>query len=55
VVIDKETVITGSFNFTRAVEEKNTENVLILKNKEMANIYIENWEKHKEHSEKYTH
>ncbi|HTR44450.1 MAG TPA: phospholipase D-like domain-containing protein, partial [Thermodesulfovibrionales bacterium] len=33
MIIDKETVITGSFNFTKAAEERNAENLLILKNK----------------------
>jgi len=53
MIIDKETVITGSFNFTKAAEEKNAENLLILKNKELANQYLMNWTKHKEHSESY--
>ena len=53
MIIDREIVITGSFNFTKAAEEKNAENLLILKNKDLAKIYLENWEKHKEHSEKY--
>ena len=53
MVIDRETVITGSFNFTKAAEEKNAENLLIMKNKELAKIYLDNWEKHREHSEKY--
>ena len=53
IIIDKETVITGSFNFTKAAEEKNAENLLIIKNKKLAEIYIDNWYKHKEHSEKY--
>lgn len=53
MIIDRETVITGSFNFTKAAEEKNAENVLIIKNKELSKIYIENWERHKEHSERY--
>lgn len=53
MIIDKEIVITGSFNFTKAAEEKNAENLLILRNKDLAKIYIENWEKHKEHSERY--
>ena len=54
MIIDKETVITGSFNFTKAAEEKNAENLLIIKNKELAGIYVKNWEKHREHSEKYS-
>lgn len=51
MVIDKKTVITGSFNFTRAAEEKNAENVLIIKSKELASQYLMNWSEHKEHSE----
>ena len=53
MIIDKETVITGSFNFTKAAEEKNAENLLIIRNKELAKIYTGNWYKHKEHSENY--
>jgi phosphatidylserine/phosphatidylglycerophosphate/cardiolipin synthase-like enzyme len=48
---DRETVITGSFNFTKSAEEKNAENLLIIKDKALAKVYIENWEKHKGHSE----
>ncbi len=53
MIIDKAVVITGSFNFTKAAEEKNAENLLVLRSKELARGYIENWERHKEHSEKY--
>jgi phosphatidylserine/phosphatidylglycerophosphate/cardiolipin synthase-like enzyme len=53
MIIDKTTVITGSFNFTKAAEEKNAENLLIIKSKELAGLYIENWMKHRQHSEKY--
>ena len=53
MVIDKETVITGSFNFTKAAEEKNAENLLILKSKELAKQYIDNWNRHKGHSQGY--
>ena len=31
MVIDGATVVTGSFNFTKAAEEKNAENLLILR------------------------
>jgi phosphatidylserine/phosphatidylglycerophosphate/cardiolipin synthase-like enzyme len=31
MIIDQGIVITGSFNFTKAAEEKNAENVLIIK------------------------
>ncbi len=53
MIIDKATIITGSFNFTKAAEEKNAENLLVLRSKELAEGYKENWEKHKEHSERY--
>ena len=53
MIIDKETVITGSFNFTKAAEEKNAENLLSIRNKDLARIYVGNWEKHKDHSEPY--
>jgi phosphatidylserine/phosphatidylglycerophosphate/cardiolipin synthase-like enzyme len=53
MIIDKDTVITGSFNFTRA-EEKNAENLLILKNRELARVYRDNWNRHRKHSEEYT-
>jgi phosphatidylserine/phosphatidylglycerophosphate/cardiolipin synthase-like enzyme len=51
MIIDKEIVITGSFNFTKAAEEKNAENLLIIKNPELAKIYIDNWINHRNHSE----
>ncbi len=53
MIIDKTVVITGSFNFTKAAEEKNAENLLVLRSKELARGYIENWQRHKEHSEGY--
>ena len=53
MVIDKTTVITGSFNFTKAAEQSNAENLLIIKSKDLAKTYIDNWEQHREHSEDY--
>lgn len=53
MVIDKEMVITGSFNFTKAAEERNAENLLIITSKELADQYSENWKKHMEHSTIY--
>lgn len=50
MIIDSEIVITGSFNFTKAAEEKNAENVLIIMSKELVKSYLENWYEHKEHS-----
>ena len=53
MIIDREVVITGSFNFTRAAEESNAENLLIIRSKELAREYLENWEQHRAHSEGY--
>lgn len=44
MVIDAKTVITGSFNFTKAAETKNAENILILRNNpELAKLYTQDW------------
>lgn len=40
-VIDNETVITGSFNPTRNADERNDENIIIIRNKGLANAYAE--------------
>ena len=53
IVIDGEIVITGSFPFTRAAEEQNAENLLIIRNRAMAETYIKNWLEHSRHSEPY--
>jgi len=53
MVIDGQTVVTGSFNFTKSAEERNAENVLIIRDKGLARLYMENWERHREHSEGY--
>jgi phosphatidylserine/phosphatidylglycerophosphate/cardiolipin synthase-like enzyme len=53
MIIDKEIVITGSFNFTKAAEERNAENLIIIRSKQLAKEYLDNWERHKAHSEKY--
>ncbi len=42
MIIDRAIVITGSFNFTKAAEEKNAENLLIISSKDLAKaIYLE--------------
>jgi phosphatidylserine/phosphatidylglycerophosphate/cardiolipin synthase-like enzyme len=54
IIIDRQTLITGSFNFTRAAEEKNAENLLVIKgNKPLVDRYIRNFEDHRQHSEPY--
>jgi hypothetical protein len=53
MIIDGEIVITGSFNFTKAAEDKNAENLLIIRNKATAEKYIKNWKEHERHSDIY--
>jgi phosphatidylserine/phosphatidylglycerophosphate/cardiolipin synthase-like enzyme len=52
MIIDGSTVITGSFNFTKAAEERNAENLLIIRDSAVAQIYMNNWNEHLRHSEK---
>jgi phosphatidylserine/phosphatidylglycerophosphate/cardiolipin synthase-like enzyme len=53
MIIDSEIIITGSFNFSRAADEKNAENLLIIRDKALGQKYIENWHEHAGHSEVY--
>jgi phosphatidylserine/phosphatidylglycerophosphate/cardiolipin synthase-like enzyme len=45
VVVDGETVETGSFNFTAAAEQKNAENVIVLHDLRVAKTYEAEWER----------
>ncbi len=53
MIIDGQTVITGSFNFTKAAEISNAENVLVVSDQKLANDYANNWHDHAKHSTKY--
>jgi len=44
MVIDDTTVITGSFNFTKAAQFSNAENVIIIHDKRVATRYTKNWD-----------
>jgi len=44
MVIDGQTVITGSFNFTKAAQEKNAENLLVIRDSDLAQQYLANWQ-----------
>ncbi len=55
MVIDDDTVVTGSFNFTAAAEDKNAENVMVLRgNKELSKLYKNNWDAHLSHAKVYS-
>ncbi len=53
MIIDGFVILTGSFNFTKAAEEKNAENLLIINDPVLAKAYLDNWHSHEEHSEPY--
>jgi len=43
IIIDENTVITGSFNFTENADKRNAENVLLITNKDVVKAYYQNW------------
>ena len=53
MVIDGLAVITGSFNFTTAAEQRNAENLLVIHDRALAARYTENWYAHAAHSARY--
>lgn len=53
MVIDDWIVITGSFNFTKAAEERNAENLLVIRDPALARKYFTNWQFHLAHSMAY--
>jgi phosphatidylserine/phosphatidylglycerophosphate/cardiolipin synthase-like enzyme len=53
MVLDGYVVLTGSFNFTKAAEENNAENLLVINDPVLAGRYAENWRAHAEHSEPF--
>ena len=54
MVVDGVTVETGSFNYTKAAEEHNAENVLVLRNApEVAKQYLARWQELWNESEDY--
>jgi len=53
MIIDRKTVITGSFNFTKSAEQNNAENLIIIPGQGLAKEYITNFNNHKQHSTKY--
>jgi phosphatidylserine/phosphatidylglycerophosphate/cardiolipin synthase-like enzyme len=40
MTIDRETGLTGGFNFTKGADEKNAENLLVLHSKDLAKAYL---------------
>ena len=54
MLIDGGTIITGSFNFSKAAENVNAENLLVLKDfPEVYEEYLKNYQEHRAHSDEY--
>lgn len=45
IIIDNSIVVTGSFNFSSNADDNNEENALIIDNPEIANLYLQEFEK----------
>lgn len=50
MIIDKKKVLTGSFNFTDAAEKRNSENIILLTDFNIAELYLKNWNARKMHA-----
>lgn len=53
IIIDGNVVITGSFNFSKAAEQNNAENLLVLRSATLAGRYTEDFLLHRAHAEPY--
>lgn len=54
MVIDSDTLVTGSFNFSKAAEQANAENMLIFRgNPALQKLYADNFRFHLSHSTRY--
>lgn len=52
LIVDGDTVETGSFNYTNSADQRNAENVLVVKNApQLAARYLQEWMLHWDHSE----
>ena len=52
IIIDRRTLLTGSFNFTHQAEVENAENLLIIRgNSELLRSYCDSFRTHKAHSQ----
>jgi phospholipase D len=47
MIIDEHIVITGSFNFTDSADKRNSENVIIIDDKELSAQFLKNWHSRK--------
>lgn len=52
LVVDGEFIEEGSFNYTTAADARNSELCVLFRSKEKATIFVDNWNEHRDHSEK---
>lgn len=48
IIIDRKEVLTGSFNFSKAAQHRNAENLLVIDDKDVVKLYLDNWSKRNE-------
>lgn len=53
IIIDGDVSLTGSANLTKAAENSNAENCVLIRDEKINVIYKANWNLHKEHSKLY--
>ena len=53
MILDRAIVITGSYNWTVAADTQNGENLLVIRDPRLAQVYTENWQSHAHHSTSY--
>jgi phosphatidylserine/phosphatidylglycerophosphate/cardiolipin synthase-like enzyme len=52
MIVDRKTIVTGSFNFTNQAEHENAENLLIIRgNPDLVTSYYQQFQAHKAHSQ----
>lgn len=49
-VVDGRRIVTGSYNFSAAAQERNAENLLVIDDEALARRYAENWRRHAAHA-----
>lgn len=52
-LVDRDVILTGSFNYSAAAERSNAENLLTLHDCRLAALYLAEWSKHDGHSLPY--
>ena len=52
-IVDGKIVITGSYNYTDKAETRNSENLLVIRSKDLASQYEREWGKHFSHSKPF--